>query len=278
MRLTKSEAIRFLGLDEKVFENFFKNAGEFESLPRPNNAGFYFFEEKKLDEWKKSYESRVFTLTKNDYAKCMDFALAMHFRGYVLSDWGTGRQREFGQKLSNWIRGQLGEIGVQYLCRERLGFNIELDFDMHDEIVPQDVLSITKNRIKRTPVNNISIKASKPKSAYLVLSPNEVELKERKSDVYIFTRVELPDDHLLRIAPEEVRTLVKNQQHYKLYENLVPDFQPIPVEVAGFAYRKELDVVKSIPGQDFEGERYVKKSGELHRDVNEWKEVFKTDS
>lgn len=138
---------------------------------------------------KRGYESRLFSLTRDDYAKCVDFALAMHFRGYVLSDWGTGRQREFGQKVSNWVRGQLGEIGLQYFCRERLGMDIELDFDMHDEIVPQDVLYITRNGEDFQPGNGIAVKASKLKSAYLVLSPNEVELNERQSDVYIFTRI-----------------------------------------------------------------------------------------
>jgi len=43
----------------------------------------------------------------------LDFALAQHFRGYVLSDWGTARQREFGQKITNWVKGQLAESAVK---------------------------------------------------------------------------------------------------------------------------------------------------------------------
>lgn len=274
MPLSKADAIQFLGLDEKLFDNFFRAAEEFSPLPRAGNRGRFYFDRNELDEWKRGYDSRTFLLNRDDYAKCMDFALAIHFRGYVTSDWGTGRQREFGQKLSNWVRGQLGEIGVKRFCRERLGLDIELDFNMHDRIVPQDVLSITENGIRRDPRNSISIKASKPKSGYLVLTPNEVQREERRSDIYIFTRVGLPDDHLLRIAPEEVKTLVRNQQHYGLYENDIPAFHPIPVEVAGFAYSEELEVVSGIPGQDFEGERYVKKSGQLHRDIGTWREVF----
>ena len=85
--------------------------------------------------------------------------------------------------MSNWVRGQLGEIGVQYFCQSILKLDIELDFDMHEEIVPQDVLFISQDGPKHKPKNKIDIKSSKPKSAYLVLSPNEVELDKRKSDV-----------------------------------------------------------------------------------------------
>jgi len=273
-RLTRREAIEFLKLDEKVFDNFFRSAREFEPLPRPNNRGRFYFNQKLLMEWKKDYESRLFTLTKQDYAKCVDFALAMHFRGYVLSDWGTGRQREFGQKISNWVKGQLGEIGLKYFCNERLGIDIELDFDMHDKIVPQDVLSIIENGKKRKPSNKIGVKASKPKSAFLVLSPNEVELDERKSDVYIFTRVALPDDHLLRIGSNEIKKLVEGQKHYELYEKFIPSFSPIQVEVCGFAQINDLEVVTGIPGQEFDSNRYVKKSGHLNRKLEDWKKVF----
>ena len=273
-RLTRREAIKLLDLDEKVFDNFFRSAREFEPFPRPNNRGRFYFDQQLLINWKKDYESRLFTLTKEDYAKCVDFALAMHFRGYVLSDWGTGRQREFGQKISNWVRGQLGEIGLKYFCNERLGIDIELDFDMHDKIVPQDVLSIIENGKNRQPSKKIGVKASKPKSAFLVLSPNEVERDGRKSDVYIFTRVALPDDHLLRIGSNEIKELVKDQKHYELYEKFVPSFSPIKVEVCGFAQINDLEVVTKIPGQEFDGYRYVKNTGSLNRNIEKWKEVF----
>lgn len=274
MPFSRVEAVEFLGLDEKLFDNFFRAAAEFSPLPRTGNRGRFYFDKNELKEWKKGYESRTFPLSLEEYAKCLDFALAIHFRGYVVSDWGTGRQREFGQKISNWVRGQLGELAVKRFCRKELGLNVELDFDMHEEIVPQDVISITKNGVKHEPKNKIAIKASKPKSAYLVLSLDEVDMPNRKSDVYIFARVNLPDDHLLRISVKEIRTLVKAQQHYKTYEKMIPEFEPISVEIAGFAYKKDLEKVTEIPGQKFDGERYVKKSGKLRRGIEEWKKAF----
>ena len=273
VRLTKKEAIQFLGIDPKQFENFFRYADEFKPLPRRKGERYY-FDSDELARWKRDYESRRFSLTEEEYNKCLDFALAIHYRGYAFIDWGTARQREFGQKVSNWVKGQLGELAVAHLCRERLGIDIELDFEMHDTIVPQDVLGIIENGIRREPRFKIAVKASKPKNAYLVLSKNEVELENRMSDVYIFTRIDLPDDHLIRIAHRDIVERIRDQQHFHLYGARMPRFEPIACEVAGFAYKDELEVVESIPGQRFEGYRYVKKTGELRRSPDDWRAIF----
>lgn len=274
VRLSRKQAIDFLEIDAKLFENFFRYADEFRPLPRPNNRGRLYFDSDQLERWRQDYESRVFTLAEQEYSRCLDFALAIHFRGYAFIDWGTARQREFGQKISNWVRGQLGELGVGHFCHERLGIDIELDFDMHDTIVPQDVLAIIEDGTCRSPTMRIGIKATKPKNAYLVLSPNEVEREERMSDAYILTRVDLPDDHLLRVAHMQIADLVRDQQHFSLYGQRIGPLGDVSCEVAGFVYRDELEVVDGIPGQRFTGYRYVKKSGGLRRTIDDWVTLF----
>lgn len=266
VRLTKAGAARLLGMEQKQFNNFYEYATEF---------GRGALDRDRLLEWKKQYDSRCFPLSIKDYAKCLDFALAIHFRGYASIDWGTARQREFGQKVSNWVRGQLGELGFARFCHKRLGFDIELDFGMHEEIVPQDVLVIIKNGKKRKPVHRIAVKATKPRNASLVLSRNEVELPDRKSDVYVFTRVDLPDDHLLRISRREILSMLRTQQHFDSYKNKISRLGPINCEVAGFAYRKDLKLSNSIPGYEFDSERYVKQTGKLRRDLSEWREAIR---
>ena len=268
--LARKDAVELLGLDEKIFDNYFKKAGEFNPADRNGGKGRFKFSKTLLEDWLKEYKWRSVTLDRDNYRMCLDFALAMHFRGYVVSDWGTARQREFGQKLTNWIKGQLGEIAVKKFLRNKFSVDVELDFELHDAIVPQDVTMVES----RKPKLDVSIKSSKPKSAYLVLSPNEVDLKERKSDVYIFCRPDLPDDHLLRITSEKIIEEVKNQQHFKLYEGEIPKFSPMPCEVAGFCYKQDLEKVRSIPGQEFDGERYVKQSGRLKRSKEDWKELI----
>lgn len=273
--LTKKEAIAFLGLDGKTFDNYFRNAEEFSSLKRRKARGRYLFDEDELKRWQESYQWRTIELTFEDYVVCLDFALAQHFRGYVLSDWGTARQREFGQKITNWVKGQLAEVAVQKFFKKEFNVDVELDFRVYDEIVPQDIIAVIEKGNKRKPKVNVGIKSSKPKSAYLVLGENEVMLKERKSDVYIFCRPNIPDDHLLRLTREKIIETIKNQQHYPSYKNQIPHFQKVPCEIAGYCWIDELEKATSIPGQDFDSLRFVKKTGLLHREKKDWEDLLK---
>ena len=275
--LTKREAIEFLGIDEKIFNNFFKNAEEFKNIPRSNGRGFFRFDKEELENWLKSYKWRTVALDINDYALCLDFALAQHFRGYVLSDWGSARQREFGQKITNWVKGQLAEVAVKKFFKNEFEVNIELDFRIYEDIVPQDIIGVVENGKNRNPRIGIGIKSSKPKSAFLILGENEVNLKERRSDVYIFCRPDIPDDHLLRITHERIIDLVKKQQHYPSYKDKMPEFTNIPCEIAGWCNIDELEKIEAskIPGlEDAIGFRYVKKTGNLHKDKESWKKLL----
>lgn len=273
--LSRKEAIKYLNLDEKTFDNYFKNAGEFPCLVRKRNKGRYLFNEEVLKKWKQSYDWRVIALTAKDYALCLDFALAQHFRGYVLSDWGTARQREFGQKITNWVKGQLAEVAVKKFLKKEFAATIELDFRIYEKIVPQDIIGVFENGKTREPKIKVGIKSSKPKSAYLVLGENEVTLENRKSDVYIFCRPDIPDDHLLRITKEEIIKIVKNQPHFPSYKAIIPSFEKIPCEVAGWCRIDELEKVDRISGQIFDGFRHVRKTGLLRRTKKDWEELIK---
>ena len=97
--MTKKEALEYLHIDDKLFDNYFKYAKEFTCLPRDGNRGRFYFDEDCLNEWMESYNWRTIHLTIEDYALCLDFALAQHSRGYVLSDWGTGGRENLVRKL-----------------------------------------------------------------------------------------------------------------------------------------------------------------------------------
>lgn len=273
--LTKKEAVKFLGLDDKTFDNYFQNADEFKCLKRQNGRGRYLFDQKVLQKWLDDFKWRTVELDFKDYVLCLDFALAQHFRGYVLSDWGTARQREFGQKITNWVKGQLAEVAVKKFFKNEFNVDVELDFRIYDEIVPQDIIGVIENGKTRLPKIGIGIKSSKPKNAYLVLGENEITIKERRSDYYIFCRPDMPDDHLLRLTKEKIIEVVKNQQHFSKYKEKMPDFQNIFCEIAGWCKIDELEKVTSIPGQEFTGVRYVKKSGLLHKNKTDWQELLK---
>ena len=272
-RLNRREAIEFLGLEEKTFDNYFKNAEEFSALPREGRGRFY-FNKAELSEWLDDYRWRTVTLDREDYRLCLDFALAQHIRGYVTSDWGSGRQREFGQKLTNWIKGQLAEVALKKFLKDEFGREVELDFEIHKEFVPQDIVAVIEDGTKRDPNLRVGVKSSKPKNAYLVLSENEVVREDRKSDVYVFCRPDIPDDHLLRLTRDVIIEEVKDQQHFGFYGSHIPEFQPIPCEIAGFCYIRDLgNPVKEIPGQEFSGLRYVCQTGKLRRSRKDWEKL-----
>lgn len=273
--ISRKETIAYLSLDERTFDNYFKNASEFSCLKRNGNRGRFLFDENILNEWKNNLKWRTVELTRNDYALCLDFALAQHFRNYVQSDFGTGRQREFGQKITNWIKGQLGEVAVQKFLKREFSIDIELDFDIRDNIVLQDITGIAKKGKMRKPKIGVGIKSSKPKSAFLVLGENEIKIKERRSDIYIYCRPNIPDDHLLRIAKKEIIKAVKNKPHYSKYKSLVPDFINIQCEVTGWCYYTDLREVKRIPEQEFDGIRFVKESGLLKKSKKDWEDFIK---
>ncbi len=273
--LTKKEAVEFLGLGVKIFDNYFKNAREFPCIERKGSRGRFMFDIQSLKKWKDGIAWRTVELNKEDYALCLDFALAMHFKGYVLSDWGTARQREFGQKITNWVKGQLGELAVKKFLKNKFNVDIELDFDIYENIVAQDIIGIQKGGTMKKPRIGVGIKSSKPKSAYLVLGENEITIKERRSNVYIYCRPDIPDDHLLRLTREIVIKTIKNQPLYSTYKDLIPDFVNIPCEIVGWCDYTELEKVASIPGQEFDGFRYVRKSGLLHRSEKEWEVLIK---
>lgn len=273
-KLSKKEAIAYLGLEEKTFENYFKSALEFTCIKREGEKGRFYFNEDTLRTWKDGVLWRTVELNRDDYALCLDFALAQHFRNYVQSDFGTGRQREFGQKITNWVKGQLGEVAVKKFLKEKFNINIKLDFDIRDDIVPQDIIMIEENRIYRKPKIGVGIKSSKPKSAFLILGENEIKLTERRSDIYIYCRPDIPDDHLLRIAKEEIKEVVKEKHYYSTYKDLIPSFVNIPCEIVGWCYYSDLRDTTQIPGQTFDGLRYVKESGLLKKAKKDWSELI----
>lgn len=275
--LNKREAVAFLGLDEKMFDNFFRVAGEFPCLEREGGRGRFAFDKSVLQRWKENFKWRTVELNKEDYALCLDFAMAQHIRGYVLSDWGSSRQREFGQKITNWVKGQLGEVAVKKFFKQEFGVEVELDFGIYDDIVPQDITGVLENGKKRAPKIGVGIKSSKPKSSFLILSENEAVLAERSSEVYIFCRPDIADDHFLRITRDKVIELVKDKQHFPTYKDKIPEFTNIPCEIAGWCYISDLEKkeAKDIPGlENATGWRYVIPSGRLKKTKRDWQELM----
>lgn len=270
-QITKREAIKYLEITEKDFENYFKFSKEIIG----NKIGSrYFFDKKYLENWKKLKENRTIELTMTEYEKCFEFAIKMVYGGLTLN--GIRGQRTEVQAADDVILGILAEHAIKNFLKEKFKKTIELDEEVHtDHITPQDIDKIKDGNKFRTPKLGIGIKASKMKNAFLVLGANEVEFANRRSDIYIFARVGLPSDHLFRILRTHsffgrVREYLEKNDGFREIKEL----KKIPVWICGFVYCKELEKTNSIPGQIFDGHRYVKSVSAMHNSDEEWKKML----
>ncbi len=273
--LTKKDAIKYLGIPDKDFENYFKFSKELEGYQKKNKR--WYFKVSHLDKWKISKKSRTINLFMFEYEKCFKFAIKMVYGGLSLH--GIRGKRTEVQAADDVILGILAEYAIKKFLKNNFQIEIKLDEAVHpNEITPQDFDKIKDSNTNKFRIPNlgVGVKASKMKNAFLVLGANEVEFKDRKSDVYIFARVGLPSDHLFRILRShsffyKLRKFFEKNKEFRQIEEL----KNIPIWICGFIYANELEKVKKIPGQEFSnGYRYVKNVKQMHNSDEEWKKLI----
>ncbi len=272
MNLSKKDAIKFLGIPEKNFNNYSNFSKE---IVGQKVNGRWFFLKENLVKWLSLKSSRTLLLDRAEYEKCFEFAIKMAYGGLSLH--GIRGERTEVQAADDVILGILAEHAVKNFLSDKFNCKIYLDEEVHPtEITPQDIDFVEDSGSKRKPKLRIGIKASKVKSGYLVLGSKEVELESRASDVYIFVRVGLPGDHLFRILRDhsffaKVKNFLDSHDEFKKIEKL----EKIPVWICGYVYKKDLEKVKEIPGQSFDkGHRYVKSVAKLKNTDDDWKKLI----
>jgi hypothetical protein len=266
---TKKEAIAFLSIPEKDFDNYFSKSKEIKGY---KIGARWFFNKKELERWSDLRNERTIELTLNEYEKCFEFAIKMVYGGLSLH--GIRGERSEVQATDDVILGILAEHAIKKFLKEKFDTEIKLDEKVHTAyITPQDFDYIKDGKIFRKPKLGIGVKASKTKNSYLVLGENEAELPGRKSDVYIFARVGLPSDHLFRILRDHsffkrVKNFLENAKGFKKILKL----EKIPIWICGFLYHGELEKKNQIPGQKFDnGCRYVKSVADMHNLDDDWR-------
>ena len=63
--------------------------------------------------------------------------------------------------------------------------------------------------------------------------------------------------------------------YYNSYKDNMPEFANIPCEIVGWCRYTDLEKVKEIPGQTFDGTRFVKASGKLRNTLDDWAKLAK---
>jgi len=271
--LTKKEAIGYLNIPENSFKNYHENSNEIIGF---KERGRWRFNKSKLEVWKQLKQNRTINLSIGEYEQCFEFAIKMVYGGLSLH--GIRGKRTEVQAADDVILGILAEHAIKTFLKNKFKVEIKLDEAVHtDHITPQDFDLIKDGNKFRAPKLGVGVKASKMKNAFLVLGANEVEFKDRQSDVYIFARVGLPEDHLFRILRDhsffgKVRKFLDQNKGFRKIEEL----QNIPVWICGFTHASDLEKVTSIPGQEFSnGYRYAKSVGKMHNLDKDWQELIK---
>ena len=191
------------------------------------------------------------TLSEDDYKK----ALYRSFRLLVIADiaktdFGSSRQRDFGQRWTDFTRGFLGELGIEQFFKKNLKLEIELEeAEVGDvkKFLPSDITKVKDNGKLRDVKTNISIKTSKLKSMWLDIG-SQVE----HSDAFIFIKIALTTDHLVSFIKsngfleklvkmgQELGEVADYEKEIKLLCDNIPDVKPFPAYIAGFVWKNDL--------------------------------------
>jgi hypothetical protein len=274
--LNSGEALEYLGISKKEFENYYKNSGEIKAY---KERGRWKFKKEDLETWKRLKDERIVNLSLKEYQECFEFAIKMAYSGHTSRGTGIRGVRSEVQMVDDFILGILAEHGVKKFLKDKFGVEIKLDMEIHHgKITPQDFDGIHMNGEIREVRMGVAVKSSKWKNCFNVIAPIEYENDNRKSDVYIFVRVGLPSDHLFRILREHsffktVKDFLERSEEFRRIKEL----EEIPIWIAGFSYHNEFERVTSIPGQVFSGNpnhRYVKAVGNMKNSDQEWNELI----
>ena len=221
-------------------------------------------------------KERTVRLSLAEYEKCFEFAIKMAYSSHSSHGTGIRGARSEVQVADDFILGILAEEGVAKFLGKKFGAEIGLDHEAHpDHITPQDFLTISRDGITRPVKLDVAVKSSKMKSCFNIIRPNEYEIERRRSDIYIFARVGLPSDHLFRILRDhsffrKVSDFLESSEDYRKIEEL----GDITVWICGFSFHGEFESVEEIPGQKFDGYRYVKSVADMHNSDGDWEDFI----
>jgi hypothetical protein len=210
-------------------------------------------------------ERRVL-LTREDYIKSVKFALKLWYSGKPKGDWrSTGTRRDLGDYITDWAEGKLAEIAFGKFLERNWGVKAELDFKVYPglrAIDRGDIVAVEVGGVKYEPKVKIDVKSTKPDSLWAMVDLQEFE--NRRYDVYVWVKVGLPLNHLARPIFEALKG-----ENLAELENKIPSLEHISAEVAGFAYREEV-----------EGWHVFKKGDEVHDPEKPSRRLFraKTDN
>lgn len=188
-------------------------------------------------------------LDKKDYTEQALDALKT-LSTQVLTDFGTSRQRDFGQAWADKTRGYLGESAVVNFLRDKFQIESKLAHQQGkpEDFYDSDIAEINENGKYRSPRVFVGIKTTKFNGVWLDIAKEQflksnyhVQVKIGGGTSHLFSffkEIGVFEDHILKIGLEE--KFLTQQEADEIYSD-IPDFKPIPSYITGFAVRDEED-------------------------------------
>ncbi len=270
--LSYDEACERLNISRKCLENYIKA----QEIARKRDGRSFKIDQCELDRFKAMRSKRMVKLNRDDYVKCLDFAVES-FYAYKNSgstaDFLGARERGIGKWAEDFVPGKLGEIAFKKFLEGRFQVIVKLDFSINQGGVPaQDIVEFAIPRRGPLAYNptklKVSIKTSKMKNIWLAVPENEYESQDRSSDAYVFVRVDLPLNHLARFGRET--------ELFSRLKNIIPEFKDIDAEIVGFAWKEDLEPKpEGIKEASITRPQYALYSGQLKRSDEDWRNFIK---
>lgn len=128
-------------------------------------------------------------LTFNDYLRATSIALSL-FDHLANTDFGTSRQRSFGQKWADTIQGLLGEIAFRKVIDahtkgQLVPFPDAGELDLNEALKTDITQVLVERKEKRPTKKRISIKTTKLRGRWLDVPYNQAS----HSDIYVLVKV-----------------------------------------------------------------------------------------
>ncbi len=188
----------------------------------------------------------------------------------VLSDFGSSKQRDFGQAWSDTIRGYLGEYAVVKFLKEKYGLDSKL---AHQRGTPgtfydSDISEVYVGGTWRKPSVNVGIKTAKYNGLWLDVPSSQfpksnyhVQVKTGAGSTHLFSFFKDLSVFKDKILPAGISGNYLTQKEADEIWNDIPAFKPIPAYITGFAIRD----INYLP-LDYAGHK-----GRIHYKINEYR-------
>jgi len=208
---------------------------------------------KDVDKWlTERLMPNTINLSVDDYKKALFRAFKLITTADIAkTDFGSSRQRDFGQMWTDFTRGFLGEIGIEKYFKEKFDMEIELEESEVGDVekfLPTDITYVKDKGNLREVKTDISIKTSKLKSMWL-----DIGTQLAHSDAFIFIKIGLTTDHLVSFMKDngfidkilemgkELNEIQDIEAAKKEIFAKVEDIKQLPAYISGFVWKKDME-------------------------------------